>query len=143
MSLLPYYPEVVENLPRADFLRSEPFPVGDITVCHIAGVHGRVAESLLGGGVIGVGLAIRWQSGPTRVEMFKPDGTPSPSYGRNGAFVDDVLIAARTRLEYHQRTKFACEANEKAIAAIDAALDALAARRRDRIERGVYGQNKK
>ena len=123
----------VSGIAWTEHRSDEPFPVGEIRIVNHVDREGRP----LGGSVNGAGLDIAWQSGPTR--KVKQDGTVY--YARQGAFVEDVLIAARTRLEFYQRSEFACEANEKAIANIDAALDALDARRVDRVERGVYGVN--
>lgn len=86
-----------------------------------------------GGTAWGEGFAIGWQHGPTRSHGDTPE--------RNGAFVEEVLLACRTRLEFYQRSKFASEYNERAIASIDAALADLDARTQERLDRGVEGRN--
>lgn len=52
---------------------------------------------------------------------------------RDGAFVEDVLMAARDRLEFFQRTVTACPENIAAIAHINSAM-AVLAERKTRIE---------
>ena len=88
-----------------------------------------------GGGVSGIGLEIAWQNGPLG---RAPDGPAAP----NGAFVDDVIEAARQRLEFYQKAvggKFACRENALAITKLEEALHWLYARRMEREKRGVQG----
>jgi hypothetical protein len=83
-----------------------------------------------GGYVKGVGLNITWQSGP----LGRPPGEPG------GAFVDDVIEAARQRLEFYQKAaggKFACRENAIAITKLEEAMHWLWARRMERESRGV------
>lgn len=61
-------------------------------------------------------LVIHWQDGPVK------DDKP------NGAFVEDVIEIAQTRLEFYQRSKFACIENATAIACLQRARDELARR---------------
>ena len=85
-----------------------------------------------GGIVSGVGLSISWQDGPLR----RPPQAP------NGAFVDDVIEAARQRLEFYQKAaggKFACRENALAITKLEEAAHWLYARRMAREGRGVQG----
>ena len=85
-----------------------------------------------GGGVAGIGLSIKWQEGP----LGRPPAEP------NGSFVDDVLEAARQRLEFYQDAadrKFACRENALAITKIEEAMHWLAHRREEREKRGVQG----
>ena len=77
-------------------------------------------------------MMINWQDGP----LGRPPETP------NGAFVDDVLEAARQRIEFYQKAnggKFACRENALAITKIEEALHWLYARRLERESRGVQG----
>jgi len=86
-----------------------------------------------GGTAVGVGLTIRWQDGPLGRE---------PANAPNGAFVDDVIEAARQRLEFYQKAaggKFACRENALAITKLEEALHWLYARRVEREKRGVQG----
>lgn len=88
-----------------------------------------------GGSVSGIGVSILWQDGP----LGRPPVSP------NGAFVDDVIEAARQRLEFYQKAsngKFACRENAIAITKLEEALHWLYARRMEREERGVQGLHK-
>ena len=90
-------------------------------------------ENPTGGLVTGIGLDIAWQTGPLGRE---PVSEP------NGAFVDDVIEAARQRLEFYQKAaggKFACRENALAITKLEEALHWLYARRVEREKRGVQG----
>ncbi len=85
-----------------------------------------------GGSVTGTGLRIEWQNGP----LGRVPVTP------NGAFVDDVIEAARQRLEFYQKTcegKFASHEIAIAITKLDEALHWLFARRLDRENRKAQG----
>lgn len=80
-----------------------------------------------GGVVWGTGVDIKWQNGAIGEN------------GHNGAFVEDVLVAALTRLECYQDSKFNCVENALAIEGIKAAIAALESRTNKRKERGVEG----
>jgi len=84
-----------------------------------------------GGSCYGRGFAISWQNGPLgrEADRVKP----------NGAFVEDILEAAKQRLEFYQSSKFNCEANADAIKMINNALDRLQSRTADRERRNVEG----
>lgn len=78
-----------------------------------------------GGSVESVGLRIDWQSGP----LGRPPKLAT------GAFVDDVIEAARQRLEFYQKMsggKYACRQNAIAITKLDEALMWLTNRRMER-----------
>ena len=81
-----------------------------------------------GGGVHGEGFHISWQNGPV------VNGV------RNGAFIEEVLLACVARLSDFQRGRFACLENEKAVRHISEALQAMYSRSRDRVARGVEGK---
>lgn len=84
-----------------------------------------------GGQSWGQGYAIAWQNGPLgRGAERKPP---------NGAFVEDILSAAIERMEFYQRSKFACEDNAEALRNMYAARAALQRRTRERINREVEG----
>jgi len=88
-----------------------------------------------GGEVSGLGIQVTWQDGPLGCPAQKP----------NGAFVDDVIEAARQRLEFYQTAsggKFACRENSIAITKLEEALHWLWARRMERGARGVQGTHK-
>ena len=88
-----------------------------------------------GGDVVGVGMHVHWQNGP----LGRPPKEP------NGAFVDDVIEAARQRLEFYQKAsggRFACRENAIAITKLEEALHWLYARRMEREKRGVQGLHK-
>jgi hypothetical protein len=84
------------------------------------------------GEVHAIGLMIDWQNGPLGIPPVEP----------TGAFVDDVIEAARQRLEFYQKAsngKFACRENSLAITKLEEALHWLQARRDAREKRGVQG----
>ena len=84
-----------------------------------------------GGAVTSIGMVINWQNGPSgRGVDRKPP---------NGAFVEDVITAALTRLRFFQGTKFACQDNEEAIVHLEEAMHSLLIRTRDRENRKVEG----
>lgn len=84
-----------------------------------------------GGCAFGVGFTISWQRGP----LGRGDGRKLP----NGAFVEDLIAVVIDRLAYYQRSKFACNDNQRALEHLRAAAGALAARTVDREERAVEG----
>lgn len=87
-----------------------------------------------GGVSNGVGFCVSWQNGP----LGRGDERRKP----NGAFVETMLEVVKDRLEYYQKSKFACQRNADAITAIDAALSFLRARTADREARDVEGTHK-
>ena len=70
-------------------------------------------------------ITIRWQDG-----IVEPEG-------QNGAFIEDVLEAARQRLQFFNSTKFRCRENSLAITKIEEALMWLDARTKTRVTQGV------
>lgn len=82
----------------------------------------------------GTCVQIMWQDGP----LGRP---PQPA---NGAFVEDVIEAARQRLEFYQIAnggKFACRENALSITKLEEALHWLEFRRQSREKRKVQGLN--
>ena len=80
------------------------------------------------------GLKIRWQDGP----LGRGDDRRAP----NGAFVETVIAAAKSRLEFYQTVcagRFACQANADAIEHLAEALLVLDARTQEREARAVEG----
>jgi hypothetical protein len=71
-------------------------------------------------------ISITWQEG-----VVPPGGV------QNGAFVEDVLEAARQRLLFFNSTKFRCRENSLAITKIEEALQWLDWRTRSRLNQGV------
>lgn len=71
------------------------------------------------------GILVNWQ-----------DGIVGPE-GQNGAFIEDVLEAARQRLLFFNSTKFRCRENSLAITKIEEALQWLDWRTRSRLAEGV------
>lgn len=98
-----------------------------ITVINQDDPEGRPA----GGHIHGIGLEIRWQNGP----LGRGENRTEP----NGCFVETVLAAAQTRLEYYQASDFACDDNEEALGHVQLAIAALERRTAGREERGVEG----
>lgn len=84
-----------------------------------------------GGSVYGTGLTISWQDGP----LGRGENRTEP----NGAFVETVLRAVRSRLEFYERSKFACDENANALIHVDRALRELEQRTRRREAEGNEG----
>lgn len=84
-----------------------------------------------GGAVKGVGIDISWQNGPLAVDGVRRE--------RNGAFVEDLVIAAIQRMEYYQDSKFKCRENALAITKLEEALHWMNARTKRREAQGVEG----
>lgn len=93
-----------------------------------------------GGNVVGMGLNIRWQDGPRGSYPTSGEGD-APLAEPNGAFVEDVIQAAKQRLEYFQQSRFVCRENALAITKLEEALHWLEHRRQDRAARGVEGSH--
>lgn len=88
-----------------------------------------------GGHSFGVGFSIAWQRGPL--------GRGSERKAPNGAFVEDVLAAVIGRLEFYQRSEFACTENAEALEALMAAAAWLDSRTKAREARAVEGTHGK
>ena len=80
-----------------------------------------------GGTVVGPGLTAVFQDGPMG------------GGGQTGAMVEDMLLAAASRLEFYQDGRFACEENAEALEHVAAALEVLDKRTADRRQREVEG----
>ena len=80
-----------------------------------------------GGTAEGTGLEVSYQAGPIG------EG------GRNGAFIEDLLMAAVDRLDFYQGGVFACRENAIAKTKIEEALHWLDHRTENRKRRGVEG----
>lgn len=83
------------------------------------------------------GLMIAWQDGP--LNSTEHPSSALRESGQNGAFIEDVIAAAKTRLEFFQQSKFKSPYNARAINHLQAALDALNERSVERESRGVLG----
>lgn len=88
-----------------------------------------------GGTVKGKGLDIKWQEGP----LGRGDDRKEP----NGTFVETVIHAAITRLEYYEDSKFKCFENAQALGHLKHALSHLANRTKGRETREVEGTHEK
>lgn len=84
-----------------------------------------------GGHTSNSGIEIEWQNGPL--------GRGPERKMPNGAMVEDVLDAAKGRLEFFQHSKFANFYNAIAIGLIDLAIQVLNMRTAEREIRGVEG----
>ena len=87
-----------------------------------------------GGNVKGCGFQIDWQNGPL--------GRDGDRQAPNGAFIEDVIDAARQRIEFYQNAndrKFTCKENAMAITKLEEALLWLDKRIQDRERRKVEG----
>ncbi len=71
---------------------------------------------------------------------FQTGGTATN--GKNGIFVEDLLILANTKLTEFQAA-FPCRENALALTAIEEAILWLTARKAEREYRGVYGKDEK
>ena len=84
-----------------------------------------------GGTVSGIGLSITWQNGPL--------GRDADRQAPNGAFVETVIAAAKSRIDFYQEGKFACNDNAEASDLLEQALAVLHRRTADREARQVEG----
>ena len=84
-----------------------------------------------GGATCGVGFTINWQDGP----LGRGDDRLAP----NGAFVETVISAVASRLQFYQSSKFRCPENAKALGHLHDALNILNNRTCQRENRGVEG----
>lgn len=109
--------------------------------------HYEDAEGRPGGGIaVSTGMCVIFQDGPTiRERPFRDElgmKIGDHYYCKNGAFVEDLLEAAKSRLEHYQASEFACDENATALEKVQEALTALAERRSKRIAEGKYGTHK-
>lgn len=88
-----------------------------------------------GGSTFGNGFAISWQNGP----LGRGDDRKEP----NGAFVEDIMLAAIDRLEFYQESKFASDLNAETIRHLRRALVSQQSRTANREARGVEGTHEK
>lgn len=99
-----------------------------------------------GGVVQALGISIKWQQGPLQLVADGGDQPPSQpnqeAPGHNGAFVEGVIDAAIKRLEFYQRSRFACKENEEAIDHLKAANAVLDERTSRRKAEGTEGTHK-
>lgn len=103
---------------------SEVEPWARILHDHVNDADGNPA----GGRTVAKGIDISWQDGPLLAN------------GHNGAFVEDVIEAAIGRLLFYQGwSRFHCIHNAVALGHLQAALEVLNERTRDRTDRGVEG----
>lgn len=89
-----------------------------------------------GGYAQGPGMTVVFQDGP----RGKIGESLAPA---NGAFVEDLMVAAMQRLSFFQGSQYAHPANAEAIVHLDRAIAALNARAEERKARGVLGVNAK
>ena len=98
----------------------------------------RQDENPAGGHVTGTGIEITWQNGPL--------GRGKKRKKPNGAFVEDVIDAAKQRIDFYQTAqdgKFACKENEEALGHLKQALAVLDLRTKKREAREVEGTHEK
>ena len=84
-----------------------------------------------GGSTFGTGFAISWQNGPL--------GLANERREPNGAFVEDIIAAARDRIAYYQRSRFRCDENQIALDLLGNAIEALNTRTSRREAAGIEG----
>jgi hypothetical protein len=84
-----------------------------------------------GGVTTGKGFTISWQNGP----LGRGEERKEP----NGAFVEDVIAAAKDRINFYQNSKFNCEENALAVHYLAEALRVLNERTKNRELRAVEG----
>lgn len=87
-----------------------------------------------GGSTFGNGFAISWQNGPL--------GRGNDRQEPNGAFVEDIMKAAISRIEFYQSSKFACDLNAETLRLLKLALENQQSRTKDREVRKVEGTHK-
>ncbi len=97
--------------------------------------HKTDGEGLPAGGyTVATGIDIHWQNGPL--------GRNGDRLDPNGAFVEGVIQAAISRIEWYQTVsdgRFRCRENALAITKLEEALHWLEERTRAREARGVEG----
>lgn len=102
-----------EQLVKSEFTTDEAGnPTGGITYLYL-------------NQVVPPAMEIRWQDGIVGDK------------GQTGAFIEDVLEAARQRLLFFNSTRFRCRENSIAITKIEEALQWLDWRTRQRLNEGV------
>jgi len=110
-----------EQMVKSDFTTDQDGnPTGGFTLLDLhPGSEGTVpAEGDLA-------IRIRWQDGIVGED------------GQTGAFIEDVLEAARQRIQFFNSTRFRCRENSLAITKIEEALQWLDWRTRTRLAEGV------
>ena len=91
--------------------------------------------NISGGSVQGIGLKIFWQDGPV--------GHGKGLDAVNGTFVETVIQAVISRLEFYEQSGLGCHENARTIAALRSALDWQQERTDKRKEQKVEGTYKK
>ena len=86
-----------------------------------------------GGYIKGLGMEIHFQDGPL--------GRGAERRPANGAFVEDIETGLIHRMEFYQRTRFACRENALVITKLEEAQHWGQHRTRQREARGVEGLN--
>ena len=76
------------------------------------------------------------QGGEVPLEIFWQDGIIKDGE-QNGVFIEDVIEAARQRLQFFQSSKFRCRENAIALTHLETALAWLDFRTRGRLVQGV------
>jgi len=89
-----------------------------------------------GGTTQGPGLLVSWQRGPLK------DSASGEENPRNGAFVMDLIMATIQRIEFYQRSEFACDENAEALLHLNQAYDVLQSRIDRRTAEGTQGTHK-
>jgi hypothetical protein len=84
-----------------------------------------------GGYVKAVGLNVNWQDGPL--------GRGKDRKEPNGCFVETVISACISRIEFYQASRFNCADNQAALEHLKAALERLQQRTKCRDAQGVEG----
>ena len=98
---------------------------------HFTDEHDRPA----GGTTTGTGFTIGWQNGPL--------GRGPERRAPNGAFVEDIIDAARDRIAWYNEMGFECEENMEAIDHLEKALGALDRRTKSRESHDVEGTHER
>ena len=97
--------------------------------------HWKNEDGVVTGGVsTGRGFTISWQNGP----LGRGEDRREP----NGAFVEDVIDAARDRIQFYQDGEFSCQENKTALYHLEQAAYILDMRTKSREKRGVEGLHK-
>lgn len=84
-----------------------------------------------GGCTCGQGFTISWQNGP----LGKGEDRREP----NGAFVEDIIRAARDRILFYENTGFGCPENKEAVNHLNKAMYILEERTKSRENAGIEG----
>ena len=90
-----------------------------------------------GGVSSGKGFTVSWQNGPLGKVGTSERREP------NGAFVEDIIEAAASRIRFYESGKFACDENKQVLELLRRAVQILEQRTKRRVIANVEGTHEK